>query len=78
MRSSMQDLPETQEHLEICDGTKFERRGVRVNEVMGAGVHKIFFVWYPTFFPKNLFYEMRDYYYKKMRQKSRYKIEYII
>ena len=29
------DLPETQEHLEICDGTKFERRGVRVSEVMG-------------------------------------------
>jgi len=28
-------LPETQEHLEICDGTKFERRGVRVSEVMG-------------------------------------------
>ena len=29
------NLPETQEHLEICDGTKFERRGVRVSEVMG-------------------------------------------
>ena len=29
------DLPETQEHLEIFDGTKFERRGVRVSEVMG-------------------------------------------
>ena len=28
-------MPETQEHLEICDGTKFERRGVRVIEVMG-------------------------------------------
>ena len=27
------NLPETQEHLEICDGTKFERRGVRVSEV---------------------------------------------
>ena len=26
---------ETQDHLEICDGTKFERRGVRVSEVMG-------------------------------------------
>ena len=24
-----------QEHLEICEGTKFERRGVRVSEVMG-------------------------------------------
>ena len=29
------DLPETQEHLEICEGTKFERRGVRISEVMG-------------------------------------------
>ena len=29
------DLPETQEHLEICDGTKFERRGVKVSEAMG-------------------------------------------
>ena len=29
------DLPETQEHLEICDGTKFERRGVSFSEVMG-------------------------------------------
>ena len=28
------DLPETQEHLEICEGTKFERRRVRVSEVM--------------------------------------------
>ena len=28
-------MPQTQEHLEICDGTKFERRGVRVSEVMG-------------------------------------------
>ena len=41
------------------------------------GVHKIFFVWYPTCFPKNLSYEMRDCYYQKMRQKSRYKMEYI-
>ena len=29
------DLPETQEHLEICEGTEFERRGVRISEVMG-------------------------------------------
>ena len=29
------DLPETQEYLEICDGTKFERRGVRVSVIMG-------------------------------------------
>ena len=29
------DLPETQEHLENSYGTKFERRGVRVSEVMG-------------------------------------------
>ena len=29
------NLPETQEHLEICEGRKFERRGVRVSEVMG-------------------------------------------
>ena len=29
------DLPKTQKHLEICDGTKFERRGVWVSEVMG-------------------------------------------
>ena len=29
------NVPETQEHLEICDGTKFERRGLRVSEVMG-------------------------------------------
>ena len=43
----------------------------------GAGVHKIFFVWYPTVSPKNLSYEVRDCYYQKMRQKSRYKIEYI-
>ena len=28
-------VPETQEHLEICDGTKFERRGLRVSDVMG-------------------------------------------
>ena len=28
-------MPEIQEHLEICDGTKFERRGVRISEVMG-------------------------------------------
>ena len=28
-------MPETQEHLESCNGTKFERRGVRVSEVMG-------------------------------------------
>ena len=41
------------------------------------GVHKTFFVWYPTVFPKNLSYEVRDCYYQKMRQKSRYKIEYI-
>ena len=34
-RFSANDLPETQEHLEICEGTKFERRGVRVSEVMG-------------------------------------------
>ena len=34
-RSCTNDLPEIQEHLEICDGTKFERRGVRVSEVMG-------------------------------------------
>ena len=32
------NLPETQEHLEICDGTKFERRGVRVSEVMGRDI----------------------------------------
>ena len=25
----------TQEHLEMCKGTKFERRGVRISEVMG-------------------------------------------
>ena len=31
-------MPETQEHLEICDRTKFERRGVRVSEVMGRGI----------------------------------------
>ena len=31
-----------------------------------AGVHKIFFVWYPTFFQKNLSYDMRDCYYQKM------------
>ena len=44
-----------------------------------AGVHKIFFVWYPKFFPKNLSYETRNYYYQKMRQKSRYKmVLYII
>ena len=29
------NLPGTQEHLEMCEGTKFERRGVRINEVMG-------------------------------------------
>ena len=29
------NLPETQEHLEMCEGTKFERRGVRISEVMG-------------------------------------------
>ena len=45
--------------------------------VVTAGVHKIFFVWYPTFFSKNLPYEIRDCYYQKMRQKSRYKMEYI-
>ena len=28
-----QVLPETKEHLELCDGTKFESRGVRVSEV---------------------------------------------
>ena len=28
-------LPETQEHLEMCEGTKFERRGVRISEVIG-------------------------------------------
>ena len=28
-------MPEAQKHLEICDGTKFERRGVWVSEVMG-------------------------------------------
>ena len=28
-------VPETQEHLEICDGTEFERRGLRVSDVMG-------------------------------------------
>ena len=44
--------------------------------ILLAGVHKIFFVWYPTFSPKNLSYEMRDCYYQKMRQKSRYKMEY--
>ena len=27
--------PETQEHLEMCTETEFERRGVRINEVMG-------------------------------------------
>ena len=42
-----------------------------------AGVHQIFFVWYQTFFPKDLSYETRDCYYQKMRQKSRYEIEYI-
>ena len=26
---------ETQEHLEICEGTKFERRGLRLSDVMG-------------------------------------------
>ena len=26
---------ETQEHLEICEGTKFERRGLRLGDVMG-------------------------------------------
>ena len=29
------DLLETQEHLEICDGTMFERRGLGVSEGMG-------------------------------------------
>ena len=29
------DLSESQEHLESCDGTKFERRGKMVSEVMG-------------------------------------------
>ena len=28
-------LPETQEHLDICDGTRLERRGARISEVMG-------------------------------------------
>ena len=32
------DLTETQEHLEICDGTKFERRGVRVRDVIERGI----------------------------------------
>ena len=42
-------------------------------------ISKIFFVWYPKFFPKNLSYETRNYYYQKMRQKSRYKmVLYII
>ena len=29
------ESPETQEHLEICDGTKVESREVRVSEMMG-------------------------------------------
>ena len=37
---------------------------------LDAGVHKIFFVWYPTFFPKNLSYEMRDCYYQKCDKKA--------
>ena len=28
-------MPEAQERLKICDGTKFERRRGRVSEVMG-------------------------------------------
>ena len=34
------NLPETQEHLDICEGTKFERRGVRISEVMRRS-----FIW---------------------------------
>ena len=34
-RLCVNDLPETQEHLEICDGTKLERRELRGSEVMG-------------------------------------------
>ena len=29
------NVQETQEHLEMCTGTEFERRGVRISEVMG-------------------------------------------
>ena len=35
------DLPETQEHLEMCEGTKFERRGVRISEVMGRVIRRL-------------------------------------
>ena len=30
---------ETQEHLEICEGTKFERRGLRLSDVMGRVIY---------------------------------------
>ena len=49
-------------------------RAVHRTGLSKSGVHKIFFVWYPKFSPKNLSYETRDCYYKKMQQKSRYKM----
>ena len=42
----------------------------KLNVMPGAGVHKIYFVWYPTFFPKNLSYELRDFYYQKCDKKA--------
>ena len=39
------------------------------------GLHKIFFVWYPKIFPKDLSYETRDCVNKKKGEKKAYKPE---
>ena len=43
-----------------------------------AGLHKIFFVWYPKFFLKNLSYEMRDCLYKNATKIKHYYAHFII
>ena len=47
------------------------RGGVSASE---AVLHIIFFVWYPIGFPRNLSYKTQDCLYKKMRQKSQYRM----
>ena len=57
----------------ICHLSKQKKASycyLKLFDHMDAGVHKIFVVWYPTFFLKNLSYEMQDCNYQKMRQKK--------
>ena len=45
-------------------------KGAVQDDMEQSGVHKIFFVWYPKFFPKNLSYKTLDCLYKKCDKKA--------